>query len=749
MRKLMWFTIGFTAVCAFCAYYYVEWLLWIFAGAMLIGLILAVLGRKRSALAAIALVFLGISIGSVWFWGYDALYLSAARSADGKILPATVEITDYGYATDYGTAADGKIILNGKTFKVRVYLNGEYQLSPSDQVYSYYSFRFTAHGGRKAETNHPGEGIYLLLYQEGGVQHHKADEVSILHYPAVWRRNLLTSITECFPEDTAGFAKALLLGDRSGIDYSLNTAFKVSGISHIIAVSGLHVSILFGLLYTLTLRRRILSGIIGIPALILFAAVVGFSPSVTRACVMQILMLLAMMTDREYDPPTALAFAVLIMLAVNPMAIISVSLQLSVGCMVGIFLFSGKIRNWLNNHKSITRERSRTLVKLYSWFSSSVSVSISAAVITTPLVALYFGTVSLVGVITNLLTLWVISFIFYGIVLSLVLGLFWAGAASVFANLVSWLIRYVIISAKVLSGFPMAAVYTESIYIVIWLVGIYCLLAAFIMMKKKYPLVFFCSAAISLCVAMLLNWSEPLLDDIRVTVLDVGQGQCILLQSEGKTYMVDCGGDSDTIAADTAAEFLLSQGIDRLDGIILTHYDADHSAGVPYLLSRVGTDAIYLPQITDKSGTLQQLQSIYEDTVIMVKDDLVITLGTTKLTIFASETTNSGNESGLCVLFQREECDILVTGDRGEFGELLLLRRTELPKLEVLIAGHHGSAYSTGDELLAQTTPEIVIISAGLNNRYGHPAPKLLERLAKWCCIVYRTDYHGTVIYRG
>ena len=445
MRKLMWFTIGFTAVCAFCAYCYLDWLLWIFAGAMLIGLILAVLCTKRSELAAIALIFLGIAIGSAWFWGYDALYLSAARSADGKILPVTVEITDYGYATDYGTAADGKIILNGKTFKVRVYLNGEYQLSPSDQVYSYYSFRFTAHGGRKAETNHPGEGIYLLLYQEGGVQHHKAEEVSVLHYPAVWRRNLMTSITECFPEDTAGFAKALLLGDRTGIDYSLNTAFKVSGISHIIAVSGLHVSILFGLLYTLTLRRRILSGIIGIPALILFAAVVGFSPSVTRACVMQILMLLAMMTDREYDPPTALAFAVLIMLAVNPMAIISVSLQLSAGCMVGIFLFSGRIHSWLNqNRNSMTRKHSKFFVKLYSWFSSSVSVSISAAVITTPLVALYFGTVSLVGVITNLLTLWVISFIFYGIVLSLVLGLFCAGAAGVLANLVSWLIRYVI-----------------------------------------------------------------------------------------------------------------------------------------------------------------------------------------------------------------------------------------------------------------------------------------------------------------
>jgi len=462
---------------------------------------------------------------------------------------------------------------------------------------------------------------------------------------------------------------------------------------------------------------------------------------------MQILMMLALMTDREYDPPTALAFAVLVMLAVNPMTVISISFQLSVACMIGIFLFSGRIRAWLEDRRRIGSSAGRGFVpKMKRWFMSSVSVTVSASVITTPLVAFYFGTVSLISVLTNLLTLWVISFAFYGIILASVLGFLSTGFAAVIAWIISWPIRYVILTAKILTRFPMAAVYTESIYIIIWLIGCYGMLAAFLLCKQKYPVVFACCAAISLCIAMLLSWYEPLTDDLRVSVLDVGQGQCILLQSEGRTYMVDCGGDSDTIAADKAAEHLLSRGIDHLDGLILTHYDKDHAGGVENLLKRVDADALYIPDSADPA--VDRYKELPVRQIHLIKDDMKLLIGQTVLTIFAPETANLGNESGLCVLFQRGKCDILITGDRGELGETLLLHRTDLPDLELLIAGHHGSASSTCEDLLAKTTPDTVIVSVGANNYYGHPSSALLDRLAKFECMVYRTDENGTVIYR-
>ncbi len=750
MRKLMWFTLGFAAACAFCSYFIISWMLPAFLVTLMLSLGFAFLSRFRSVFAVTALIALGISLGFGWFWCQDSAYLQNARRLDGTTTAATVTVTDFSYETDYGIAADGEITVEGKTYKVRFYLNEKKDLAPGTAVTGEFSFRYTALGGSQDATGHPGEGMYLLLYQRGDVALQEAQEQQLQYYPAIWRRALLTKIDEIFPADTAGFTKALLLGDRSGIDYETNTAFKLSGISHIIAVSGLHVSILFGLLYTLTLRRRWLATLIGIPALLLFAAIVGFTPSITRACIMQILMLLAMVTDREYDPPTALSFAVLVMLGVNPMTVTSVSFQLSVGCMAGIFLFNGRISAWLQDKKRLgSAKGSGLLPRLKRWFITSVSVTVSASVLTTPLVALYFGTVSLVSILTNLLTLWVIALIFYGIILTLLLGFLVPTLAGLIAAAISWPMRYVLAVSGLLADFPLSAVYTQSIYIVFWLAGVYIMLGVFLLCREKYPFVFVSLAVISLCFALMAGWLEPLTDELRVTVLHVGQGQCILLQSDGKTYMVDCGGDSDTEAADIAAEYLLSQGISRLNGIILTHYDADHAAGVEHLLTRVDTDALFLPAIADENGTGEALARRAGDRAHYIREDLILTLGDASITIFSSETEDFGNESGICVLFQNEKCDILITGDRGTAGEALLLHRAVLPELELLIAGHHGSAYSTGEKLLEATTPETVIISAGAENPYGHPAPALLARLEEFGCVVYRTDCHGTVIYRG
>ena len=750
MRKLMWFTMGFGASCAFCSYFTVSWMLPAFLLGLLLCLGFGFLARFRNQFAVAALITLGISIGFGWFWFQDTAYLSNTRCLDAEIITATVTATDFAYDTEHGTAVDGQITIADKTYQVRLYLNEKKILAPGDKITGSFSFRYTALGGRKDPTSHPGEGRYLLLYQRSDLEIQEASTLSYQYYPAFWRQMLLTKLEEIFPADTSGFAKALLLGDRSGIDYETNTALKLSGISHIIAVSGLHVTMLFGLLHTLTFRRRWLTGLIAIPSLLVFAAIVGFTPSITRACIMQSLMILAMLTERDYDPPTALSFAVLVMLAVNPMTVTSVSFQLSVGCMVGIFLFSEKIRAFLESPKALGSLKGSGFVpRCKRWFVSSVSVTISASIITTPLVAVYFGAVSLVGVLTNLLTLWVITFIFIGIILALCLAFVFAPIAGVLAGIISVPIRYVLFVSKLLADFPLSAVYTQSIYIVIWLVGCYMLLSAYLLCKIKYPLVFTCCAAISLCFALLLSWSEPLSDDLRVTVLDVGQGQCILLQSEGKTYMVDCGGDSDTQAADTAAEYLLSQGIDRLDGIILTHFDADHAGGVEYLLTRIDTDALLLPYIQDGSSIVKKLSNISKGKTSYIKTDTVLTFGGAKITIFSSETASFGNDSGLCVLFQNQNCDILITGDREVSGESFLLNRTDLPKLELLIAGHHGSASSTGEALLTKTKPETVFISAGRDNPYGHPAPALLKRLADFDCTVFRTDIYGNLIYRG
>ena len=741
MRKLMWFTLGFGAACTVGAYFYVSWLLWVAGGALLLAAMLWVATRWWRGFRIGVAILLGMAIGFGWFVCYNSAYLAPARYADGEKQSVTIQVDDYSYRTGYGCAFDGTVELLGRSYRVRAYLNTYETLSPGDFVAG--TFYLCMSKSDTEPNQYPGKGIYLLVYQDSDILI-ETGESSVLDYPAVWRQKLKEIINEVFPADTAGFARALLLGDRSGIDYETNTAFKVSGISHVIAVSGLHVSILFGLIYTLSGRRRLLTALLGIPAVVIFAAVAGFSPSVVRAGIMQILVLIAMLFDKDYDQLTSLSFAALVMLAVNPMVITSVSFQLSVGCMLGIFLFSQKIRSRLSTKRRLGKWKRR----LVNWFSGSISISLSAMVFTVPLVAIYFGTVSLVGVLTNLLVLWAVTYIFYGILLVCVAFFACLPVASGIAWCISWLVRYVLLICSFLSKLPLAAVYTKSIYIWLWLCFVYVLLFLYLILRKRSAVVFGCACVMGLCICLGLSWAEPLLDSCRVTALDVGQGQCILLQSEGKNFIVDCGGSYAEATADVAAETLLSQGISRVDGIVATHYDADHVGGMENLLTRIKADVIYLPYTQDEDGVGESIARIAPESVLFVSEDMELTFGNGKLRIFAPISYEFGNESSMCVLFQREKCAILITGDRSVQTEAILLQRYNIPKLDVLIAGHHGAKTSTGEQLLAQTMPEYVIISAGQNNRYGHPSDEVLQRLAKYNCKVLRTDQMGTVTIR-
>ncbi|MBR2889767.1 MAG: DNA internalization-related competence protein ComEC/Rec2 [Oscillospiraceae bacterium] len=750
MRKLMWFTIGFCGASAIGAYLLFGNLLAVLAVAALIlsGLTWLVC-RRLDQKPVPAVLLLGLALGLLWFWVYDGGYLSPVRDLDGVITQASIEILDYSYETDYGCAAEGNASWQGRTYRIRLYLNDRQILNPGNIVTGSFKFQTTDGTGEKEATFHRGNGIALIAKQVG--------EVTVEHPETPWwyypgahiRQSLIDRIVEIFPADTAAFAKALLLGDDTDLDYAVNTAFKVTGIRHIIAVSGLHVSILFGLVYMVAGKNRYLTALLGIPVLALFAAVAGFTPSVTRACLMHGLMMVGLLFEREYDPPTALAFSALVMLAVNPLVVTSVSFQLSVGCMVGIFAFAQPMKAWLLDDKRLGHATGKSMkAKLVRAFAGSVSVSLGAISITTPLSALYFGAVSLISPLTNLLTLWVVTLVFYGIMAVCALGLLWIPGAQMLALLVSWPIRYILGITQLLSRIPMAAVYTTGELVVWWLLFVYILLGLFLVMKNRKPMIFSCLAVLSLCAALLGSWIPPMLDGCRMTVLDVGQGQSIILQSYGKTYLVDCGGSYADDAADLAAETLLSMGISRIDGLILTHYDADHAGGAEMLLTRIDADALYLPAWEDTQAVAQTLSAYDGGTMYRMEQDLELRWRDTTLTVITSELRDSGNESSLCVLFQADNCDILITGDRGTLGEELLLRRIDLPELEVLVVGHHGSKYSTGQALLDKTSPQIAVISVDADNRYGHPAQEVLERLEAAGCTVLRTDEDGTIIIR-
>lgn len=747
MRKLFLFSTGFALAATIGIYFLQD--NWYFLAA---GIASACLGisiyftKKFSKLRIACVIFAGCLAGFSWMTAFEHFYLSVPRTLDERKMTLTVIATDYSQMTEYGSTVEGVAKLNGKQYKVNVYLPEDCQIQPGDSLTGRFALRTTLPGYSGESQYSFSRGIFLTakITRMPVIEH--SNRMPWFGYPALVRQSITNQIYASFPKDTAGFAVALLIGDTAGIDYKTDAAFKVSGIRHIVAVSGFHVTILFSMVHTLMGKKRVLSATIELPVLVFFAAIAGFSPSISRACLMHGLMIIASLAEKEYDPLTALGFAVLSMTAINPWTVANVSFQLSVMCMLGIILFSDKIKNAMLE-KRFLRNLKGKIKKTLGALSASIAMSVGATVLVTPFSAVYFNMVSLVGVITNMLTLWVVSIIFYGII-AVCIGLWlWPALGAFLAKIISVPIRYLFSVSGLIAEFPLAAVFTDSVFVILWLIFVYALLLVNLLSKRKKPLLSVCCAIIGLCIAILASWTLPFQDECRMTVLDVGQGQCILLQSEGKTYMVDCGGESDTEAADIAANALFSQGVYRLDGVILTHLDSDHSGGVSHLLERIPTDMIFLPRFDKTTEEVAFLEKA-EESCLMVNEILYITFGDSKITIIPSKSGLSDNEAGLCILFQTENCDILITGDRSAAGERALMRDIDLPELEVLVVGHHGSRFSTGNALLELTTPEIAIISVGEDNTYGHPAAETLERLEENGCVIYRTDQHGTVTFR-
>lgn len=750
MRLLMLFTIGFCAGCGICAYALWNYsALWpVMAVAFFLLFLLCQLIRKRPALIA-SVCLLGAAVSMLWYWGYDSLFLGSARNMDGVTVYTQIQVEDYSFPSGYGTAADGSIKLDGKSYHVRFYLKENTRLTPGDKIQGQFLLRYTAAGSQQGSSFHKGEGIFLLAYSRGDCIVVPGSDSSARFLPVKLRNRVLSVIDDVFPKDTSAFASALLLGEDSGLTYQDNTALKLSGIRHIVAVSGQHLAILLAAIMLLSGRSRRIASILSIPVAILFAFMAGLTPSILRACIMQIVLLSAFLSKREYDGPTALSFAVLLMVACNPLAITSVGLQLSVGSIAGIFLFSGKIYRRIRSWYFFSNIHSKGIpANLLHWVIGSFSVTLGALVFTMPLSAYYFRTVSLIGILTNLLTLWVITFLFYGIILTVVIGFVWSAAGIFFGKMLSIGIRYVLLIARVLAKVPGGCLFVRNDCILIA-----CMLAYGVLLTALFSKRFRFWAAVCMIFAILflgqaLAWMQPLRDNWRITMLDVGQGQCILLQSGDRTYMVDCGGDYGENTADIAAETLLAMGISRIDGLVLTHYDSDHCCGAEYLLTRIQVDTLMLPE-DPESEYNAVLSNLCDGKVITVTQDIAFFWETGEITVFAGNGGDYGNEMSLCVLFQSGNCDILITGDRPIERELALLFHRDIPELEYLVAGHHGAEDSTGETLLQRLKPKTVLISVGENNRFGHPASNLLDRLKKYGCQILRTDLQGTIMIRG
>lgn len=756
MRKLCCFAAPFGAA-VFLAVCLLPEAFWLPAGGLcallaLPGLLLQ--GERRIVWVIAAF---GLAAGLGWSGVYTGLFHASARGLDGTEQTAAAAVTGWPREAAYGCSVTVRLTPEqGPAVNALLYLepleDGSLpELKPGDQL------RFTGRF-RRADTIAGASSDYyyskdiLLFAYADTAEVQRPEHSSPRYWPAYVSRALKESAARCFTEDAAPLVTSLLTGDKSTLPGGLYSALRRTGLAHVVAVSGLHMSFLAGGLSLLLGRRRRLMAVVGISLMFFFAAVAGNTPSVLRAAFLHTFMLLAPLVEREEDKATSLSAVLLLLLLQNPYAVASLSLQLSFASVAGIYCFTGPLyRRWTANLPQGNGLRTRLLRGLASWLAGTLAVTTGAAVFTTPLTAYYFQMISLISPLSNLLALWAVSGLFMAGLVTAVLGVFLPGAAALLALPLSWLARLITWIALTLSRLPFAAVGMDSVYLRLWLLLVYLLLALWLFWrgKRSRPWVPVGTGLLCLCAALGFQFLGRTGGPLTVSVLDVGQGLSAAFYAEGHALLVDCGGSGPEDPGDTAADYLQSLGLTRLDTLILTHFHADHAGGVPQLLARLEVDTLVLPAVTPEDPLRLEIEAAAQASgaeLLWVTDPMELTLGGARLRVFAPLGAGSANEEGLSVLCSSGDFDVLITGDMDGTIERRLVKYGDLPDIELLVAGHHGSKYATSEDLLLAVQPEYAVISVGYN-RYGHPAPEVLERLAAAGCEIYRTDWSGTLTF--
>lgn len=754
MRRLCRFTAGFAAGCAACVLGLSgEALL----AAMIAGaLALAVVCSAKTRLRRLRPAALGLLLALTFCFGYRTLLLRPVeRFCAQEQANISAEVLESPTSSRYGGAVLVRVETGGRGVRAVLYYQEDLALSPGDRIFCTARLRAADPDNLERDEYYASRGVWMRASAKGKVEVGKGTP-SVRYLPVYAAKRLKDTCRAIFPADVEGFLTALLTGDKQDLSYAEKNDLSCSGVYHVVAVSGMHVSLLAGLVMLLCANRRLTSAALGIPLVWFFVLLTGANASSVRAGVMQTLLFASGLARRERDPWTSFSAALLVLLAENPWSLRNVGLLLSFASTGGILLFAKPLYHAMAESKGYVHleDNHPRLARCLKPGITATCCSLASSAFSLPICAVYFQLVSVSGFLTNALCLWLVSLIFSAGLVTAALGCLWPALGLGPAWLLAWPARLVLWIIRGTANVPYGAVSLENPYACIWTVFFFLTVWIICLRPKRVR----CLAAIAalagtfaLCMGLsALDYKSP---DFTFTALDVGQGQCLIYTADGQTSIIDCGGAQDE-SGELAARYLQTNGIFRVDRLILTHPDADHCNGAVQLLSRVRVNTLYLP-LTALKENGAMLQAIFKAAgrtgtrVVFVREDLELSQENGSLTILRPDLSQSGNDGGLCVLASHEKYDILVTGDLSRNAEYRLLSRCDLENIELLVAGHHGAETSTSEALLKRTGAASVVISVGADNSYGHPAPTALARMQASGADIYRTDTLGTIVIRG
>ncbi|MBQ1371483.1 MAG: ComEC/Rec2 family competence protein, partial [Oscillospiraceae bacterium] len=554
MRRLMWFSVGFGFACLAAVYALpLSSLLFCAPAAAVFSAVVLLLrrrytgsGRNSAAqeLRILSAVLLGFSLGLLWYFRYETVIRSPARALVGKKQSITAELCSFPQNTETACQVEAILDPDGRRVKTRLYLYGTNpSLRPGDRISGVFTIRpADQNSDGSANRSLPAKGILLTgsgqisAVEEGGDPLH--------YFPARLSHAAFLQLVKLVPADAAGLPQAMLTGDRSGLSTAKQDELSAAGASHIIAVSGLHVAMLFGLLLLLLGNRGWLTAICGALMLTLYCLMTGASPSVVRACLMLGVFLAAPLLQEEHDPPTALALAALMILLGNPCAIAGLSFQLSFAAVAGLLLVSRPVQEFLLNlprvRALLTWDGLRRLPQairlpllhllrgIPRFAVGSFSASLGALVFTVPISAAAFGTLPVYGVLTNLLVLPLASLCLAGALLVLGLGLLYPSLGHVAGTLLALPVRLIFGICRLFSRLPGSRL-SMDFYGIAFLLFLYGLLLLALYVREKQLLRPIGTIFAALLLAVWFQQQSVACSDFTLAALDVGQGQCVCI----------------------------------------------------------------------------------------------------------------------------------------------------------------------------------------------------------------------------
>ncbi|MGG0657577.1 DNA internalization-related competence protein ComEC/Rec2 [Rummeliibacillus pycnus] len=575
--------------------------------------------------------------------------------------------------------------------------------------------------------SHAAQGIYEIE-QATYIKREKTLSASL----AEQRFRIKKHIEKTFPESLVAEAQSLIIGEQENVDQDLNRAYQKLGITHLFAISGLHVALVSVLIYELLLRlhiRREHATFVIMITLPIYACIAGGAPSVWRSVIVveMVMFCKVFLSNLSIDDALALSFIVFVLY--QPSIIFQIGFQLSYLATVAL-VFSNAILQSTQN--SILKSLYITTVcqllvyplLIYHFFELSLS-SFLANIIFVPLFSLIILPINIVLFVLTTVCLPLAQLLFF----------IYEPLRMLVTKSIMWL-----------QAIPYQMWVTGRPSVIICCLAFIGVLVAFVCIEKRhYIMATFCI----LIPAIVIHIAPSLHKDVRITFLNVGQGDCVVIELpyRKKVYVVDTGGllrfnqeqwkQSKTeyeVGRRIVVPYLKGRGIREVDTLLMTHADADHVEGAEEVMEEIRVNEIHIsPSSWEKSVMLDVIDLVKKER-IPVKEKMANEKWREGDVYFEylspTDTHYEGNNDSLVLLLRYGAFKLLLTGDLEEEGELQLVKNNtqSIENLTILKAGHHGSKTSSAVPFLETTNPKLTIFSTGLNNRYGHPNKEVVER---------------------